>query len=917
MKPLPPQIVSVYLCGLVYLAQYNSANRKPGSPEGDDALRGKGEEEAVAAGWKMRSLEPPQTTSPLRLSHRADGGQLGLDTRVRRTAEQAATQPSTHIAQATFQVDAFDSSFILDVELNHDLLSSRYVEHTVDASGTSVQSQVAEHCYYHGKIQGYAESSVALSTCYGLHGMFYDGNYTFLVEPAPRNNKNLLNETEPHLVYQVAGRDVPLQLLLSENVERNGFFDGRQTALLRKKRQIRRIRRNVQDETKYIELMVVNDHFMFKKHRLSVGLTNNFAKSIVNIADMIFKEQLNTRIVLIAMETWSVDNKFTIDVNPQVTLREFMKYRRDFIKTKSDAIHLFSGTMFKSSQSGVAYVGGICTQSKGGGVNEFGGVGAMTVTLAQGLAQNIGIFPDKRMNGDCKCEDKWIGCIMQDSGFYLPRKFSECNLEDYRAFLNSGGGNCLFNKPTRLLDPPECGNGFVETGEECDCGSQTECNKEGGNCCIKCTLTKEAKCSNGICCEECQFQQNGFECRKEVNDCDIPETCTGNSSECPPNVHKMDGYICDNDQGLCYGGRCKTRERQCKYVWGEKARAADRLCYEKLNIEGTEKGNCGKNKDTWIQCSKQDVLCGYLLCDDTTGVPRIGELSGDVTISTFLQKHKHINCSGGHVILDEVTDLGYVQDGTPCGQDRMCINHKCLPLKAFNFSTCPGTSGARKCSGHGTCNNEGKCACDLQWDGADCSVYVPTIETEAPGSVRTNIIIGAIAGTILMAILVLAVAAFFYKNYRERRQMPQGDYVKKPGEADSFYSDIPPGVSSNYSASSSKKRSNGLSHSWSERIPDEKHIPDVCENGRPRSNSWQGNLGANRKKNKGRKFRPRSNSTEYPSPATSRTLSPSKSHSSSNGSIASSRKCPYPMPPLPDEEAKVGRQGARLWETSI
>ncbi|XP_041039885.1 disintegrin and metalloproteinase domain-containing protein 22 [Carcharodon carcharias] len=923
MKPLPPQIVSVYLCGLAYLAQYSSANRKLGSPEGDDALRRK-EEAVVAVGWKMRNFEHPQTTSPLRLIHHPDtgqrGGQLGLDTRVRRTAEQTATYPSTHIAQATFQLDAFDSSFILDVELNHDLLSSQYVEHTVDGRGTPVQSRVGEHCYYHGKIQGNAESSVALSTCYGLHGMFYDGNYTYLVEPAPRNDKNLLNETEPHLVYQVAGRDVPLQLLLSD-VERNDLFDVRQTALLRKKRQIYRIRRNVQDETKYIELMVVNDHFMFKKHRLSVGLTNNFAKSIVNMADMIFKEQLNTRIVLVAMETWSVDNKFTIDVNPQVTLREFMKYRRDFIKVKSDAIHLFSGTMFKSSQSGVAYVGGICTQSKGGGVNEFGAAGAMTVTLAQSLAQNLGIFPDKkRMNGDCTCDDKWIGCIMQDSGFYLPRKFSKCSIEDYQEFLNNGGGSCLFNKPTRLLDPPECGNGFVEAGEECDCGSATECNKEGGNCCIKCTLMKGAKCSNGLCCKECQFQRNGFVCRQEVNDCDIPETCTGNSSECPPNVHKMDGYACDNDQGLCYGGRCKARERQCKYVWGERARAADKLCYEKLNIEGTEKGNCGKNKDTWIQCNKQDVLCGYLLCDDTTGVPRIGELSGDVTISTFLQKHKHINCSGGHVMLDEVTDLGYVQDGTPCGQDRMCINHKCLPLKAFNFSTCPGTSGARKCSGHGTCSNEGKCACDLQWDGADCTIYTPktiiyndyskiTVALAGLGSVRTNIIIGAIAGTILMAILVLAVAALFYKNYRERRQMPQGDYVKKPGEADSFYSDIPPGVSSNYSASSSKKRSNGLSHSWSERIPDEKHIPDVCENGRPRSNSWQGNLGANRKKNKGRKFRPRSNSTE--------TLSPSKSHSSSNGSIASSRKCPYPMPPLPDEEAKVGRQSARLWETSI
>lgn len=42
------------------------------------------------------------------------------------------------------------------------------------------------------------------------------------------------------------------------------------------------------------------------------------------------------------METWAADNKFAISENPLVTLREFMKYRRDFIKEKSDAVHLFS-----------------------------------------------------------------------------------------------------------------------------------------------------------------------------------------------------------------------------------------------------------------------------------------------------------------------------------------------------------------------------------------------------------------------------------------------------------------------------------------------------------------------------------------------------------------------------------------------
>ncbi|XP_037860510.2 disintegrin and metalloproteinase domain-containing protein 22 isoform X9 [Chlorocebus sabaeus] len=888
-----------------------------------------------------------QSIVPLRLIYRSGGEDEtrhdALDTRVR---GDPGGRQLTHVDQASFQVDAFGTTFILDVVLNHDLLSSEYVERHIEHGGKTVEVKGGEHCYYQGHIRGNPASFVALSTCHGLHGMFYDGNHTYLIEP--EENDTTQEDFHFHSVYKSRLFEFPLDDLPSEfqqvNITPPKFI--LKPRPKRSKRQLRRYPRNVEEETKYIELMIVNDHLMFKKHRLSVVHTNTYAKSVVNMADVIYKDQLKTRIVLVAMETWATDNKFAMSENPLITLREFMKYRRDFIKEKSDAVHLFSGSQFESSRSGAAYIGGICSLLKGGGVNEFGKTDLMAVTLAQSLAHNIGIISDKRKlaSGECKCEDTWSGCIMGDTGYYLPKKFTQCNVEEYHDFLNSGGGACLFNKPSKLLDPPECGNGFIETGEECDCGTPAECVLEGAECCKKCTLTQDSQCSDGLCCKKCKFQPMGTVCREAVNDCDIRETCSGNSSQCAPNIHKMDGYSCDGVQGICFGGRCKTRDRQCKYIWGQKVTASDKYCYEKLNIEGTEKGNCGKDKDTWIQCNKRDVLCGYLLCTNIGNIPRLGELDGEITSTLVVQQGRTLNCSGGHVKLEEDVDLGYVEDGTPCGPQMMCLEHRCLPVASFNFSTCLSSKEGTICSGNGVCSNELKCVCNRHWIGSDCNTYFPHnddaktgITLSGNGVAGTNIIIGIIAGTILVLALILGITAWGYKNYREQRQLPQGDYVKKPGDGDSFYSDIPPGVSTN-SASSSKKRSaflshfqistcsithysisqnislfcsrsNGLSHSWSERIPDTKHISDICENGRPRSNSWQGNLGGNKKKIRGKRFRPRSNSTE--------TLSPAKSPSSSTGSIASSRKYPYPMPPLPDEEKKVNRQSARLWETSI
>lgn len=57
--------------------------------------------------------------------------------------------------------------------------------------------------------------------------------------------------------------------------------------------------------------------------------------------------------------------------------------------------------------------------------------------------------------------------------------------------------------------------------------------------------------------------------------------------------------------------------------------------------------------------------------------------------------------SGGHVLLDDETDLGYVEDGTPCGPSMMCLDRKCLPIQSLNMSTCPSGPNGQVCSAHG------------------------------------------------------------------------------------------------------------------------------------------------------------------------------------------------------------------------
>jgi hypothetical protein len=144
-----------------------------------------------------------------------------------------------------------------------------------------------------------------------------------------------------------------------------------------------------------------------------------------------------------------------------------------------------------------------------------------------------------------------------------PAFWSSCSLEYLALAFEHGMDYCLRNRPRALFDSPVCGNGFVEPGEECDCGLREHCDNP---CCdpASCRLWPNATCGTGECCDfkTCRPQAAGVACRHAEHECDLPEFCTGESEFCPADIFKVDGVPCKVGKAFCYQGNCRTHSDQ-------------------------------------------------------------------------------------------------------------------------------------------------------------------------------------------------------------------------------------------------------------------------------------------------------------------------------------------------------------------
>ena len=86
--------------------------------------------------------------------------------------------------------------------------------------------------------------------------------------------------------------------------------------------------------------------------------------------------------------------------------------------------------------------------------------------ILQILLSQKGVFGDFGLIPTCNLTPPFCALCRQ----FSPQHWSSCSQNALQEAFELGMDYCLRNPPRTIFDGPVCGNGFLEEGEECDCG---------------------------------------------------------------------------------------------------------------------------------------------------------------------------------------------------------------------------------------------------------------------------------------------------------------------------------------------------------------------------------------------------------------------------------------------------------------
>ena len=195
--------------------------------------------------------------------------------------------------------------------------------------------------------------------------------------------------------------------------------------------------------------------------------------------------------------------------------------------------------------------------------------------------------------------------------------------------------NEIFGQLFRVdVTPPNCGNGELEEGEECESPFSACCNAT-----------------------TCQIEEAGVICRGAADPCDASEFCDGASAECPVDESLPDGFACDDGDVCITGDTCQSgvcEGTTCGSVCGDGVLEFDEQCEAPF-------GACCN--EATCQFWPSDVECR----------PAFGSCDAP----------EHCSGSSGSCPFD-----GFVDNGASCDDGDAC------PLDVCQQGTCtPGACG--------------------------------------------------------------------------------------------------------------------------------------------------------------------------------------------------------------------------------
>ncbi|XP_048648817.1 disintegrin and metalloproteinase domain-containing protein 18 isoform X4 [Marmota marmota marmota] len=565
---------------------------------------------------------------------------------------------------------------------NHSsFLSQNFLVYTYSETGSlqSESSYVMMHCHYQGYVAESPHSVVTLSVCSGLRGFLQFENISYGIEPLESSARF------EHIIYQVKNGN-PDVLTFADNYSH-----------IMQKDQLYKFHLSSQEKfiskllPQYLEMHIVVEKALYDYMGSEIMAVTQKIVQIIGLVNTMFT-QFKLTIMLSSLELWSHKNQISTSGDADDVLQRFLAWKRNYlILQPHDIAHLLIYRKHPKYM-GATFPGTICNKNYDAGVAMYPdaiSLEGFSVIIAQLLGFNIGLTYDDTNN--CSCTR--ATCVMNQEAVRASgvKIFSNCSMYEYRNFISNFEAPCL--QDLSYLQPlyknkPVCGNGILESNEECDCGNE-------------------------------EFSVAGAPCRKSTDqECDFTEYCNGTSSHCVPDTYALNGYLCKFGTAYCYNGQCRTTDNQCANIFGKGAQGGPYTCFKEVNSPIERFGNCGFKNSQPLPCEQKDILCGKLTC--VWPHKNTYKTAAQYTVYSYIHDHVCLSIIPGSSLSSDGRDNAYVADGTVCGPQMYCVNKTCRETHLMRYN-CNAT---KKCKGNGICNNFGNCQCFPGHRPPDCTFQI-------------------------------------------------------------------------------------------------------------------------------------------------------------------------------------------------